>query len=364
VFSITTFPKHGANPIYLYEKLNTPLHKEIVDFSVNVNPFEPPYHLTSLFPHFQEWLSDYPDPELTSVKKAISLHDQIDPSYLFVGNGASQCIFLLAQMFQNQTIGIVQPTFVEYKEACEMYECTVKEFIVTEKTDWVFSNEEVREFMEEIDVLFLCNPNNPTGTVIDQNRMKEIIQLGKETNTYLVIDEAFYDFSSIHCSVVTEVEKHDHLIVLRSLTKMYKLAGIRIGYIVAAPSIIHKVAAYSPPWSVNRLAAELAQHVLSMTNYPDDIKSRIRVERERVVKELVELGYYLSPSSVNFYLLSDSSSEKQMSELMKYLVANGVVPRHTYNFIGLYGRYLRLAVKDQPSNDLLLTLLKGWKERC
>ncbi|MBM7661186.1 threonine-phosphate decarboxylase [Bacillus mesophilus] len=364
MFSITTFPKHGANPIYLYEKLHTPLHEEIVDFSVNVNPFEAPYDLSTIIPHFEKWLSDYPDPELTSVKNAISLYDQIDPGYLFIGNGASQCIFLLAQLFQNRTIGIVQPTFVEYKEACEIYGCTVKELKTTEKTDWQFNLEEIRDFMEGIDVLFLCNPNNPTGTVINQDRMKEVIEIGRETNTYLVIDEAFYDFSTINCSVVTEVEKQDHLIVLRSLTKMYKLAGIRIGYIVAAPSIINKVAAYSPPWSVNTLAAELAKHVLSLTNYPHDIKSRIRVERERVVNELKKLGYYVSPSSVNFYLLSDSFSEYKMKNLMKYLVANGVVPRHTYNFIGLDGKFLRLAVKDQRSNDVLLTHLKGWKQRC
>ncbi|WP_456278481.1 aminotransferase class I/II-fold pyridoxal phosphate-dependent enzyme [Bacillus sp. AK128] len=335
-----------------------------MDFSVNVNPYEPPYDLTSLSPFFTDWLKEYPDPKSISLKKSISSFDQVRFEHLFIGNGAAHCIFLLAQLFKEQTIGVIQPTFVEYKEAAKLYGCTIKEITVTKENDWLVTNEELLPFLEEIDVLFLCNPNNPTGTVLGKERMEEVIQLTKATNTYLIVDEAFYDFSSVPCSIAHEVEKHAHVIVLRSLTKMYKLAGIRIGYVIGPTSIVERLNANSPPWSVNRIAAELAEHVLSKRDYPDEIRRRTQVERERVLLELEKLGFYVSPSKVNFYLLSDMINQDNLDGLINHLLLNGVVPRHTYNFPGLDGKYIRLAVREQKSNNVLLSHLKGWREHC
>jgi threonine-phosphate decarboxylase len=338
--------------------------KEVVDFSVNVNPFEPPYDISKYQHHFEQWLTEYPDPELASLKDVIGSLEQISKENLFIGNGAAQCIFLLAQLFQRKTIGILQPTFVEYKEAAKLYGCIIKEIVLTRENEWSISNEEIRQFLEEVDVLFICNPNNPTGIVLDQARMREIIQLAKEANTYLIIDEAFYDFSSIPCTVVEEVKHNHHVIVLRSLTKMYKLAGIRIGFVVAPPTIIKEISAYSPPWSVNRFAAELAIDALSNHDYVSNIKTKVQIERKRVSEEIRSLGYYVSHSSVNFYLLSDTNSKERMDDFIQYLLSNGVVPRHTHNFMGLSGKYVRLAVLDYESNQLLIKHLKGWKEQC
>jgi threonine-phosphate decarboxylase len=361
---LLSYPTHGANPFYLYEKFNTDMPKEIVDFSVNVNPFRPPYDSSNYQHYFEQWLTEYPDPELSSLKDVIGSLEQISNEQLFIGNGAAQCIFLLAQFFQRKTIGIIQPTFVEYKEASKLYGCEIKELVLTRENEWSISSEEIRQFLKEVDVLFICNPNNPTGTVLDQARMKEIIQFAKGANTYLIIDEAFYDFSSIPCTAVQEVNHNQHVIVLRSLTKMYKLAGIRIGYIVAFPAIIKEISPYSPPWSVNRFASELAIDALSNHDYAKDIQTKVKNERERVSKEIRSLGYYVSQSSVNFYLLSGANSEGKMDEFIQYLLSNGIVPRHTHNFIGLSGKYLRFALKDYESNQLLINHLKGWKEQC
>lgn len=130
------YPTHGANPHYLYEKYKLDLPKEHIDFSVNVNPFAPPYNLLNYQEHFEEWLSEYPDPELTTLKKAISTKDGVGMDHLFIGNGAAQCIFLLAQYFQGKRVGIIQPTFVEYKQAAQLFNCQVLDFFLSRENNW------------------------------------------------------------------------------------------------------------------------------------------------------------------------------------------------------------------------------------
>jgi threonine-phosphate decarboxylase len=358
------FPEHGANPTYLYDLFQIETPQEIYDFSVNVNPFEPPYEGLDYQKHLHTWLSEYPDPHSTLLKRRISEVDNTPLENLFIGNGAAQCIFLLAQYFKGKTVGVIGPTFVEYEKASRLFGSAVKEFVLSHELGWAIELDQVRSLLEEVDVLYICNPNNPTGTVIDKDNMKEIIQLAKKANTYLVIDEAFYDFSSIPCTVVQEVSQHDHVIVLRSLTKMYKLAGIRIGYVAAPPTIIETITSFSAPWSVNRIAQELALHVLSNQSYADGIRGRIDEERNRVKNELRDIGFHTSNSTVNFYLLStDHPNKENLEQLIQYLLKNGIVPRHTYNFKGLEGNFLRLAVKDVDSNNKLIQHLKGWKEQ-
>lgn len=359
-----SYPAHGANPMYIYETFNCQMPEQIIDFSVNVNPFEAPYMVSHFQKHLGQWLTEYPDPHLTSLKQVISSKEGISEEHLFIGNGAAQCIFLLAQYFQGKTVGIIQPTFVEYKAASQLYGCVIKELVLKKEDEWFIKPEDIRHFIQEVDVLFICNPNNPTGIALDHPTMIEIILLAKEANTFLIIDEAFYDFSSIPCSVAGEVEVNEHVIVLRSLTKMYKLAGIRLGYVIAPARICKELSAFSPPWSVNRFAQELALDVLSRRSYAREVQEKIKLERERVCLEIQKLGYYVSKSSVNYYLLSDLSIETNMNSFIQFLLSNGIVPRHTYNFLGLDGRYVRLAVQDCESNSLLIEHLKGWKERC
>ncbi|MFZ3588599.1 pyridoxal phosphate-dependent aminotransferase [Bacillus sp. DJP31] len=358
------YPSHGANPLYTFEKFKVQMPGSINDFSVNVNPFEAPYTISSYSDQFEEWISHYPDPNITQLNKVICSTNAITRDHLFIGNGASQCIFLLAQYFRGKTVGIIQPTFVEYKEASILFGCTIKELVLTRDDDWIVRTEQIRAFLEEVDVVFICNPNNPTGIVLNLDTMKEIIQWAKEADTYLIVDEAFYDFSSVPCSVAHLAQTNQHLIVLRSLTKMYKLAGIRLGYVVASPLIIKEISRFSPPWSVNRFAQELAIDVLSIPQYPASIMKNIQQERDRISQELRSLGFYVSNSSVNFYLLCDPTNPEKIDLLIQYLLLKGIVPRHTYNFRGLDGKYIRLAVKDHESNNLLLQHLKGWKESC
>ncbi|MED4400755.1 pyridoxal phosphate-dependent aminotransferase [Metabacillus fastidiosus] len=355
-----TLPLHGANPQFLYEVMNVKMPEKIIDFSVNTNPF-------AINDHFEmsdisAWISEYPDPNCTQLKKKYAEELAVKEGQLLFGNGASQCIFLLAENFQGKAVGIIEPTFNEYRRACDAFQCTIHTWAINEQNEWQVLLNEFESFLKEIDVLFLCNPNNPTGTIF--SNVDEIIKLTEKYDVSLIIDEAFYDFcESGDMTSLHNIHQYEHLIILRSVTKMYNLAGARLGYIIAQEKLINELNKKLPTWSVNGIAQQLGlQAVERMDKEVLRTRKRINDERKRVCEKLGNAGFYTSSSVTNYYLLRERVSENAHS-LLIYLLQNGAVVRHTENFAHLNGKYIRIAVKTKAENDFLLALLEEWKNR-
>lgn len=355
-----TLPLHGANPQFLYEAMNIDMPERIIDFSVNTNPF--PINDYFKIDEINKWIVKYPDPNCHELKRKYVEKLGIHEKQLLFGNGASQCIFLLAEHFNHQVIGIIEPTFNEYRRACEAFGCHIKTWEIHEEENWQVELHDFEHFLKEIDVLFLCNPNNPTGTLF--SNIDQMIEMAKEYNVYIVVDEAFYDFSEEeNISSLHKINDYENLIILRSVTKMYNLAGVRLGYIAAQRQLINELNKKLPTWSVNGIAQQLG---LQVAERMDDqvLKTRqfIQKERKRVCEKLENIGFYTSPSVTNYYLLRDVT-EEHSHNLLIYLLQNGIVVRHTENFVSLNGKYVRIAVKTEEENDRLLALLEGWKTR-
>ncbi|WP_199425945.1 threonine-phosphate decarboxylase CobD [Thermaerobacillus caldiproteolyticus] len=351
-------PSHGANPHQLYERIGLPVPKMWIDFSVNTNPYSLPLSAWPTQAEFCRWAMEYPDPDASELVSYLARSERVSKEQLFIGNGASQCIYLLAQLFSRKRIGIAEPTFSEYRRACEANGCSIFSIVSDEESDWTYEQSKLLEFLEQVDVFFFCHPNNPTGTVMKKEQLYSLLEAADQANTFVVIDEAFYHFWLEAFTAIEWIDLFPRLIVIRSLTKMYHLAGARIGYIVANEEIIQKVKALQPPWSVSQVAQRLALHFLPMNEFVVHTKRMIACERERIKAVFQETGYYMSPSVVNFYLLRAShlSTEKLLYDLLK----EGMIPRHTMNFYSLDGKYLRLAVKTKEENDQLLHVLTRW----
>jgi threonine-phosphate decarboxylase len=350
------WPSHGANPLRFYETLQIAPPKRYIDFSVNTNPYRLPEAVVPSQAQFYEWACEYPDPDGVELVGRIAKQQQLNATQILLGNGASECIYLLAQWLAKKRIGIFEPTFSEYRRACELYGCTIHSFHAVKEKGWQYEWSEIRRMLPTLDVLFLCHPNNPTGTVWPKESLKQLLTLAREANVFVIVDEAFYDFWLDGFSVVDWLAECPNVIVLRSLTKMYHLAGARLGYIVAHENVIAALKKRKPPWSVNTIAQQLALRFLSLSSFVDETKRAIAAERQRVISELRTLGYDVSPSVTNFYLLGDETKT-----LMYALLHEGLIPRHTFNFPGLDGAYLRFAVKTKEENDELLSFLRRWK---
>ncbi|WP_017728101.1 threonine-phosphate decarboxylase CobD [Halalkalibacterium ligniniphilum] len=353
-----SLPNHGANPQSLMRALGLPYNERSLDFSVNTNPFGPPETIKERIVELLPSLYDYPDPEALRLRQKIASIEKVEPEAILIGNGAAQLIFLLAQHFRKKRVLIIEPAFSEYRDACEANECEVTGFVLQEP--WQLDPDHLRSQLEKVDVLFLCQPNNPTGSMMEPNRIERLIQLTEKTGTTLVMDEAFYDFMEHPHSFANRTSAYEHLVVLRSMTKMFAIPGARLGYAVSSPSIIANLKRHQPPWSVNGLAQEIGLLCLEETLFVQRTVQAISKERQRVKRALEELGFQVSESVVNFYLISEPKKGEMIS-FMTYLIQQGIIPRHTNNFAGLDGHYLRLAVKDLKSNDQLLDVVAEWR---
>ena len=346
-------PAHGANPRRLYEAMHMDMPSSYIDFSVNVNPFPLPDEYMPTKQQWVRWMSVYPEERSETLRAIMAEREHVTRSNVFVGNGAAECIYLLAQQFTGKHIGIIEPTFSEYRRACEAYGCTIDSFLLDEHGQPPI--DQIIERLSSLHALFLCHPNNPTGTVWPKEAMYALLKAAHDEKVFVIVDEAFYDFWLDGYSVSSDLPMFDRLIVLRSLTKMYRLPGVRLGYVLAHEYVIKQMMEKQPPWSVNTVAQQLGERLLRDDEFVRRTKVRIASERDRLFTQFAKLGYIHSPSVVNFYILQDETMT-----LFPFLLQHGIVARHTLNFRGLAGKYIRLAVRAKEENDRLLSYLRRW----
>jgi threonine-phosphate decarboxylase len=297
------------------------------------------------------------------VNEAIAHFEGLERDQVLVSNGGAEAIFLVAKHFEGKRALIVQPTFVEYEKACLHYHVETEDVYLDIQQGFTFPLEHVLAKMNEVQAVFICRPNNPTGTVVEEEVIRILLDEGLKTGTTIIIDEAFVDFLPENIFGLTEwVNHYPNLILLRSLTKMYTIPGLRIGYIMAGREMIQALRSYQIPWSVNAVVAALTPKLLNDLHFVKQTKEWLNSQLGYVSSELDRLGFYVSPTQVNFYLLQDRKDRSQTHQLFLFLLEEGIVARHTHNFKGLNGDFLRLAVRSQEENKQLIRALQIWRE--
>ena len=351
-------PSHGSNPHYLYESLSIEQPEETLDFSANLNPFGPPKALIEKWPDAFDLITTYPDPHATSLTKKLAARHGTEESHVLVGNGGAELITLVGRFLFHKRVCIVQPAFSEYEEACRSAECEVTYHKLEE--GWRLDPNPLVEKMNHLDAIFLCTPNNPTGVSYDPESVRTLIAEAEKQDCYLIIDEAFADFLHKEPRNTVELMTNRNLIILRSLTKMFAIPGLRLGYMMAHPEVIRAIKKLKPHWSVNALALMAGEICLDEQAYMKATRKLIEGEREKLQHFFEKHRYIYSRSTVNFYLLKDPERTDQ-APLLYYLMKNGIVPRHTENFPGLEGRWLRFAIRTSDENDRLMEVLASWR---
>ncbi len=349
-------PKHGSNPKYLYQKMNLAIPEELIDFSVNLNPWGPPIKIFAQWDQWKNEIIDYPDPLGQELKIKISNKENLNLDQILLGNGAAELIQLLAIHFREQKIGIFQPTFSEYERMTSAYDAKISYLSL----DQLSKTSYIKEVTQEQVAIFLCQPNNPTGETLSQRSLDKLLKECEKNNCYLIIDEAFYDFSLASHSMVSSIKSSQYLIILRSATKMYSIAGIRLGYLFASAELVNSLRAYQSYWSVNALALKMGEILIEEEEFVIETQLKIAKIRNHIFPLLEELGFLLSDSQVNFFLLRDPQLKRQ-KELMVFLLKKGIVPRHTENYPGLDGNWLRFAIRPFAEMNQLLEALEEWK---
>lgn len=355
------WPIHGSNPQYLFSALQLPLPNEPLDFSANINPLGPPPILREKWEQLFEVVSDYPDPEGQQLKKKLAEKEHILENQILIGNGGAELISLIGRLLAGKRVVIVQPAFSEYEEACQINSCQIEYVQLTGPT-WELDLKVLSEKLIDADALFLCNPCNPTGVYYDKSTLVHLMKETQRQQCLFIIDEAFYDFVTDYESIVHCLNDFENLLIIRSMTKMFAIPGLRLGYLLANEKIIEQFSSYQPQWSMNALALKAGEWCLESKSFIEDTRALIEAEREKLFSFYQENGFAVSPSRVNFYLLKDPTRKEQLP-LFQFLLDRGIIPRHTMNFPGLEGEWLRFAIKSPKHNEKLMEAMKEWRNQ-
>lgn len=354
-------PTHGANPHYLYKALEMDMPSTYVDFSANINPLGPPSSLQEHWSRLFNNIIHYPDPHAVELTKLLARKEQLSEHSILVGNGGAEMITLVARLLAGKKVLIIQPAFAEYAESCCAAGCDVS-FYQLQEPNWDLNIEPLIPYLQENDAVFLCTPNNPTGISFAEESVRELIAECERANCMLVIDEAFYDFTEEAFTYAPLLNQHKHVIILRSLTKIFAIPGLRLGYMLADAEIIQQLKPYKPHWSVNAIALEAGKLCLREEAYVEKTRAYISEQKQKLFSFFSEYGFDVSDSSINFYLLKDPKVEDSQA-MLRFLLSKGIIPRHTYNFPGLDGRWLRFAIKSERDNQVLMEGLQEWRKK-
>ncbi len=345
---------HGGN-IWSYRK-------KVIDFSANINPLGLSPRVKKAILKNIGTLIHYPDPELKDFKNIISAFHNINQSNILVGNGSIELIHLIPRALKARNVLIVGPTFSEYEFAARSSGARPLFVLASEQDDFKIDTRRIKKFIPRADLIFLCNPNNPTGYLIPKSDILNLFDLCKGYNAVLATDEAFMDFvqNDEKITLVTDAVKHNRLLVIRSLTKFFALAGLRLGYLVGQRSIIEHIFKFQYPWNVNSLAQVAAKEVFKDRDYIKLSKSFILKERSFLFENLRKIkGLKVYPSSANFIFCKlESCKLKDSVGLKKKLLKDSIVIRSCPNFRGLDNRFFRIAVRTRSENKRLIFCLK------
>ncbi|TVP50268.1 MAG: threonine-phosphate decarboxylase [Halomonas sp.] len=357
----SAWPSHGGQAEALLAHFGLPVDHRLEDFSANLNPLGPPAWVSTWLTHQLAGLERYPSPDYTAARQAIAAHHKLQPEQVLLTNGGAEAIFLAAALHAGKRAAVLTPCFGEYARACHAHRLSLTE-IALPAPHFALDLEALLATLNGIDVLFLCRPNNPTATLIDFPAMEVLLEHTALIGCRVVVDEAFIDMVGVtpqQVSLASLLVRYPHLILLHSMTKFYTLPGLRLGYMLADAAMITSAAAHQPPWSVNHLAAELVAPLLEDTAFARRTERWLATERSRMMQALTQLGFELVPSHACFFLMRPSAAHGiSCDTLFEQLLRRGILVRHTHNFSGLDGDWLRVALRDEPANRRLVNVLK------
>lgn len=353
------WPSHGSNPHYLYEAAGLALPDSILDFSANINPLGSPAVLHEHWGDLFYGIGTYPDPKAALLKEKIAKREGIQVNQILIGNGGAEIISLIGRSIAGKKVMIIEPAFSEYEKACRINNCDVTYYQLSD--GWDIHLDDVIEKLSGKDAVFLCNPNNPTGMYYETHIMLPLLEACKRENCLLIVDEAFYDFVAEYESLIPYLKEFPQLILMRSMTKIFAIPGLRLGYLIADGDFIEKLTDCQPHWSVNSVAIKAGEWCIEDEHHISRTIQFIHSEREALFQFYKENNFEVSDSAINFYLLRDKESHDQYP-LFEFLLKHGIVPRHTFNFPGLEGRWLRFAIRTSVENVRLMEAMKAWRK--
>lgn len=331
-----------------------------IDCSSSINPLGTPRKaIAAIHKNAKSLAPMYPDPECRQLKKNLSRYLHVNPEWISVGNGAMEIIYWFAQMFAKSRVVIPAPTFCEYELASHKAGAEVT-FVTL--NDFELDADQIIEKAKGADAVFLCNPNNPTGMLATREIGKVIENI--DISTKILLDECFIELvdDPDTSSMIGRIEEFDNLVILRSLTKSFGLAGLRVGYSVCNPALVDMLSTNKIPWNVNGLAQAAGIAALADKQHLSRARAIVKKERKFLYDNIGKLKSFSPLRSDANYFLIDLQGRNSTQFRDALLKKTGVLVRDCSTFTGMSSQYVRVAVKARRENLQLLKALEGFDD--
>lgn len=329
---------------------------KIIDFSANINPLGLPDGVkAALKASIDDW-AHYPDPLCRRLTAAIACAERTVQAHILCGNGAADLIFRLIYACKPRCALLLAPTFAEYEIALREVGCTITRHRLREENEFRLTDEILEEMVPALDLLILCNPNNPTGQPIEAALVERIAQRCSKYGIRLLIDECFMPFvdKPQQYTMLAKLEQYPNIVVLKAFTKLYAMAGLRLGYLLCADRrLVEQTACCGQPWSVSTPAQIAGIAAIGQTQYLQETRRIIKQERAYLMNGLYRLGMRVYGSQAN-YVFFRCAEDTNLSER---LASCGILLRSCANYEGLDAHFYRAAVKMPQENAMLLDAL-------
>lgn len=352
--------EHGGN-LYKASRMNCLSFDELLDFSANINPLGLAPSIKKVLKTDLEHVIHYPDAEAKTLKEAISQHYGVNEEYITAGNGAVEILYILCHMLKPKHVLIPAPAFSEYERSAKSVGATVHYFYTHAHDEFLLNINQLISKIAAVDILFLGNPNNPTGTLLLRENIEYLLKAASVHNTLVVVDESFLDFLTDDRPFTCRhlISRYSNLIVLHSLTKFYAIPGLRLGFSLANETLTQLFHSGKDPWNVNVLAQSAGIAALNDRQYQTASKTYIEQVKTVLYSQLQTIPKVRPyPPAVNFILVNIEETGMKAKQLCELMTTYHILIRDCSNYPGLSSGYIRLAVKRSDQNATLLQALK------
>lgn len=342
---------HGGNKIGLAKTLGCPL-EEIIDMSSNLNPLGPPESILACIREKLTAIQALPEPDAASMCQRFALYHGIDPKGVMAGNGTTWFIYTIPRALDVKRVVIAGPSYSDYQDACTMHQIEYVHCLARKEQNFQWDMDRISEQAGEADLVFICNPNNPTGTLIPRETLVELVL--KHPATCFVVDESYLPFveNAVGNSLVTQTQ-YANLMVLSSMSKIFTIPGLRTGFCSGPPALLEQVMAYYQPWSVNSLAQEVITNIFANSGdiqpFYAKTQAYIKAEKQVFFQALEKVPGIRLFEAPTYFILAELE-QVTAPEFCGRVGQDKILIRDCSNFYGLSERFVRFSLKTREIN--------------
>lgn len=327
-----------------------------LDYSANISPLGMPESVRQAVRQAVDRADVYPDSRCDRLRRELADFHGVKKEMVICGNGAADLIFQMVLAAKPVSASVMAPGFSEYEQALKAFGCPVVRYMLKKEDGFQFSLEDWEKALPDHGgIAFFCNPNNPTGLTAGKETVRKMAEICRDRKMILVIDECFNEFldQPESCSFLDQAEKYENVFILKAFTKLYAMAGLRLGYgICANERLLEQMELVRQPWSVSTLAQAGGMAALKETEYVKMVQKTVKKERDYLKSGLRALGFRVWDSKANYIFFQGSEGLKEK------LLERRVLIRSCGNYHGLDGTYYRICVKTREDNEKLLGVLE------